>query len=107
MYNDKALEVMLNEVIDRRIKSILKDKGFETPYEGRVESIEDVDGNIDTDGTAITDPYAQYAQVFIAGYDVVVRLRNLSGELLATRNRVRVYTNNSNLANGYIGIKCN
>ena len=99
MYSDQALEAMFNEIIDRRIKAILKQKGFETPYEGRVDSVEEETEN--------TDPYAQYADVSIVGYDVVVRLRNLSGELLVPGNRVRVYTNNANLSNGYIGIKCN
>lgn len=107
MYSNQALEEILKEVIDRRIKSILKDKGFETPYEGRVDSVEDVNGNIDTDGTTITDPYTQYANVFVVGYDVTVKLRNLSGELLVSGDRVRIYTTNSNLANGYVGIKCN
>ena len=99
MYSDQALEAMFSEIIDRRIKSILKDKGFETPYEGRVESIEQPEENI--------DPYAQYVDVFIVGYDTTVQLRNLSGELLGVGDRVRVYANNSNLSNGYIGIKCN
>lgn len=99
MYGDQALEKMLNEIIDRRVKSILKDKGFETPYEGRVESIEQPEEN--------TDPYTQYVDVFIVGYDTTVQLRNLSGELLIVGDRVRVYANNANLSNGYVGIKCN
>lgn len=93
------IENVLNELIEKRIKAILKQKGVETPYEGRVDSVEEETEN--------TDPYAQYADVSIVGYNVVVRLRNLSGELLVPGNRVRVYTSNANLSNGYIGIKCN
>ena len=99
MNSSQELESMLKEIIDKRIKSVLKDKGFETPYEGVVETIEEVAEN--------TDPYAQYVNVFVVGYNTVVYLRNLSGELLIPGNRVRIYTNNGNLANGYIGIKCN
>ena len=99
MFSNQALESMLKEIIDREIKNTLKDKGFETPYEGRVESVspslEDC-----------TDPYKQRASVFIIGYDTTVNLQNKTGEKLTAGNKVRVYTTNGNLANGYIGIKC-
>lgn len=98
MYSNQALEEMLNEIIDKKVKNILKGKGLETPYEGRVEYVSQTEGN--------TDPYAQNADVNIIGYNTTVRLRNLSGEMLYQGNRVRVYATNSNLANGYIGIKC-
>ena len=96
---NKELENMLNEIIDKRIKLILKDKNYEVPYDGRVDSIEESDDN--------TDPYSQFANVIVVGYDTGVYLRNLTGELLAVDDRVRIYASNGNLANGYIGIKCN
>ena len=99
MYNSESLEYMLNEIIDKRVKAILKQKGYEAPYIGEVLNIEQADEN--------TDPYAQYVSVFVVGYDVEVRLRNLSGEILSEGDRVKIYTSNGNLANGYVGIKCN
>lgn len=103
MFSNQALETMLVELIDKRIKNTLKDKGLEVPYDGTVESIEDSEGNINPD---ITDPYSQFANVSVTGYNTTVRLRNLSGEILTDGSKVRIYTNNGNLANGYIGIKC-
>lgn len=99
MYSNQALEEMLKEIIDKRIKSAFKDRGIEIPYDGQVQSVEEESEN--------TDPYAQYVNVLVVGYNMVVRLRNLSGELLSQGDRVRIYTNNGNLSNGYIGIKCN
>ena len=99
MYNSESLEEMLNEIIDRRIKNVLKQQGFEAPYEGEILSVNEAEGNI--------DPYSQYVDVSVVGYDVVVSLRNLTGELLYVNDRVRIYANNNNLSNGYVGIKCN
>jgi hypothetical protein len=99
MYNSEHLESILSEIIDKRVKRILKDKGYETPYEGRVLAIEQSDDN--------SDPYAQYAEVDVIGYDTTVYLRNITGELLVRNDKVRIYANNGNLSNGYIGIKCN
>lgn len=99
MYNSESLESMLNEIIDRRVKNILKQKGYEVPYEGVVRSITQAEEN--------TDSYTQSVEVFVVGYDVTVQLRNLSGEMLTEGDRVRIYTSSGNLANGYIGIKCN
>ena len=99
MYGNEELELIINEIVDKKVKAILKEKNYETPYNCKVVIVEENDDN--------TDPYSQYAVVRVIGYNTSVRLRNLSGELLVEGDNVRAYANSSNLSNGYIGVKYN
>ena len=98
MDKNKELKDMLSEIIQQEIRAALKDKNIETPYDGYVVVVEEADDN--------TNPYAQQVTVNVVGYDTMVTLRNLSGELLNEYDRVRIYATNGNLSNGYIGVKC-
>ncbi len=95
----KELEDIMEEIIDRKIRAVLKEKNYETPYDGVIDAIDEPDNN--------SDPYAQRAAVIVPGYETSVYLRNLSGELLSANDHVKIYTAGNNLSNGYIGIKCN
>ena len=97
--DSREFETMLNEIIDRKVKSILKGKNYEVPYDGYVESVVEDEEN--------ANPYSQYAYIIVAGYEnITLYLKNLTGEMLSVGDRVKIYTSDGNLSNGYIGIKC-
>lgn len=90
-FDYEQLVVLIEKLIEKKVREILNNNGVESSFRGTVVSVE---------------PDSPYVKVKFPD-EIVVSLPNNSGEDLAEGNNVIVYGSQTNIANRYIGSKLN
>lgn len=97
------LNGLIKDIIDARIDEYIKSNGIERSYDATVIDVSPI---ATEDGETI-NPYEQYASVQLyRDSGNITNVRNLSGEILAEEDHVKIYMPKNNLNNSYIGVKC-
>lgn len=96
----EQLTKLLEKFIKNTIENVLDDLGVEISSFGTVSTLDRIRSNNNGDITKV-----ERASVTLSTGEVIPNLCNVSGEILAVGDKVKIYGSRTNMSNRYIGVK--
>lgn len=98
----EALYSAMEKIIEKKVYEIIDKLGIESSDYGVVRYISDYDTD-ESDSTIITS--VKRVSVELPNGELIENLNNLSGEVLAPGDRIKIFGSRKNTSNRYVGIK--